>query len=93
MDEFIVSSGHAEDLADGRSIASGAQVSLSAEEQKDPHNAAIIADGRLSPVPGKRADTAPDVSVADAVVTPNNQAPPPEPKTDDNAEEGEHGTS
>jgi hypothetical protein len=37
------------DLADGSIAAPGADVSLTKEEQTDPHNAALIESGRLAP--------------------------------------------
>lgn len=36
---------HVEDLSDGRSVAPGDSVTLTAEELKDPHNARLVDEG------------------------------------------------
>lgn len=36
---------HVEDLSDGRSVAPGDSITLTAEELKDPHNARLIDEG------------------------------------------------
>jgi TATA-box binding protein (TBP) (component of TFIID and TFIIIB) len=38
---------HAEDLASGQIVAPGEFINLSADEVDDPHNATLIADGKL----------------------------------------------
>lgn len=51
METFIVSSAHVEDLHDGRSLEPGTEVNLSADDLKEPHNTALIEDGRLTSIP------------------------------------------
>jgi acylphosphatase len=49
-------SGHVEDLADGRVVAPGEEVKLTAEQIDDPHNARLIDENKLSPIedPGSK---------------------------------------
>lgn len=57
MDTFVVSSSAPTDLHDGRMLAPGSEVSLTADEQKESHNATLIEGGRLSPVPEQKKET------------------------------------
>lgn len=45
--KYVVSSTHAEDLASGRVVANGEEITLKDDEIKEPHNAALIDRGVL----------------------------------------------
>lgn len=47
MSNFIYLGSYPETLADCRPVAPGAQVSLSAQELKEPHNKRLIDEGKL----------------------------------------------
>lgn len=53
MTKFLVASRHAETLGDGRPVAPGEHVDLSADAQKDPHNQRLIEDEQLLAVAPK----------------------------------------
>ena len=46
-DEYLVAGGHPDTLASGRPIAPGETVPKTAVDPKDPHDAALLADGTL----------------------------------------------
>lgn len=47
MGKWINKQDHAQDIGDGRMIGPGEEADLSAEEERDEHNQALIEDGIL----------------------------------------------
>jgi hypothetical protein len=54
MDELKWVGSHPQDLASGQMLAPGETCELSAAEQREPHNAALIDGGGLIPVHAKK---------------------------------------
>lgn len=49
MSDFLFVGTHVEDLASGRTLAPGEEVTLSGDELNDPHNKRLVDDGVLIP--------------------------------------------
>lgn len=56
MEYKLVGLNHPQDLANGRMLAPGEVVKLSAVEEKEPHNAALIEEGILVEVPPEKKE-------------------------------------
>jgi len=55
MTDFTFIGTHVTDLASGRTVEPGEQVTLSNDDQNEPHNAALIEDGQLVPVEAQKS--------------------------------------
>jgi pyruvate/2-oxoglutarate dehydrogenase complex dihydrolipoamide acyltransferase (E2) component len=62
--EFVVSSTHPEDLANGRVVAPGEVIELSREQLNEQHNSNLIQNGRLNARPAEDRDSSPEPTEA-----------------------------
>jgi hypothetical protein len=53
--QFMVVSGHVEDLADGRTVAPGEPFALTADQLKHPHNQRLIEEEVIAEMTSKKA--------------------------------------